>query len=779
MRLEDMVKSSADAVKVNPEVGKWLEELDSAFKREKAWRKDASHAIELYECGKRKESPFNILYSNTETLAPALYNNLPRPVVQRRFKDENPMGRACSQVVQRTLEFLIDNTLSSYTPFDSLMEEVVLSALVPGRGVVWFKYDAMIVQVPDPKKELPEAGEEAEGKEAPPAEERVAYETVCGELVPWDRFRCGYGKVWEEVPWIAREHYFTRTELVKNFGEVGNQVKLDVIPKSCSDGDKEDSSEGERVADAEGAKLARVYEIWDKESKMVRFLATGYPQDFVKSVEDPLGLSNFFPTPPPLHLFPKVSSMVPVTLYAAYEEQARELNRVSVRINKITDALRVRGFYDNTVEGIEKVLEAEDNTLIPAENVAALHDGKTLEKSIWLMPLNELITVLQQLYVQRQQVKQVIYEINGISDILRGASVASETATAQNIKNQWGTLRLKRLQKRVMVYARECLRIMAEVAVTKFSPKTLAAMTGLTYPTGQQKQQAGKIVAAARQAQAAGQQLPPPPPAALQFAALPSWEQLQQLLQDDLQRSYQIDIETNSTVDAEATEDKQNVGEFLNAVAQFMNGAAPLVEQGILPFETMKTLLLAVTRRYRFGPEVEDELKKMQPPQQASNTEAQQKELQKQTEEVKKQGEEVQSQRAEFEAHVREEMAKLKEAQAELDLNRKFALQEVEQAKKLAEREIQNELQLNETTSKAMQSAREEAIEIKLSAQQQEVEKQQKDLEGKKQAKAKEDESSAQALIQMLEKLLEGVNTPRTARKLPDGSWTTASDTKH
>lgn len=88
------------------------------------------------------------------------------------------------------------------------------------------------------------------------------------------------------------------------------------------------------------------------------------------------------------------------------------------------------------------------------------------------------------------------------------------------------------------------------------------------------------------------------------------------LLADDLQRNYHIDIETNSTVDAEATEDKQNLGEFLNAIAQFMNGVAPLVQQGVLPFDAAKAILLAVSRRYRFGPEVEDDLKKMQAPQQ-------------------------------------------------------------------------------------------------------------------------------------------------------------------
>jgi len=251
-----------------------------------------------------------------------------------------------------------------------------------------------------------------------------------------------------------------------------------------------------------------------------------------------------------------------------------------------------------------------------------MQQGQTLEKAIWLMPLEKLVAVLQQLYVQRQQVKQVIYEITGISDILRGASVASETATAQNIKNQWGTLRLKKMQKQVARYVRDCLRIMGEIAMTKFSQQTLSQMTGLQFPTAQQKQQAQAMLQQlqmqAQQPQVPGQP-PAPPPQILAAAQLPSWEEVMGLLANDLQRNYRIDIETNSTVDAEATEDKANMGEFLNAVAQFMNGVAPLVQQGTMPFDAAKSILLAVTRRYRFGPEVEDELKKMQPPQPQGN----------------------------------------------------------------------------------------------------------------------------------------------------------------
>ena len=619
---------TVEAAKADPKVRSWLTELDSARKRLKDYRKDASRVVKLYEGGKAAESPFNILYSNTETLAPALYNNLPRPVVQRRFKDDDPLGKVASDVARRSLEFLIDNELGTYTPFDDLMSQAVLEALVPGQGVTRFKYDASFAEQPEPNN--PTEGQEDETGEgeievekgeihAEPAEQ-VEYETVCGESVPWDRFLHGYAKQWKDVPWVAFEHFMTRDELVKNFGEeIGHRIPLNISGKETAnesdDGDRDD----DKLRDAEGVTLAHVFEIWDKETKMVRFLAPSYPQGFVKSVEDPLELSGFFPMPQPLMLFPKISSLAPVPLYTMYEEQAKELNRVTVRINKIVQALKVRGFYDSTLEGLDKVLSADDNVLIPAENVAAMQQGQTLEKAIWLMPLEKLIVVLQQLYAQRQQVKQVIYEITGISDILRGASVASETATAQNIKNQWGTLRLKKLQKQVSKYVRDCLRIMGEIAMTKFSQQTISQMTGLQFPTGEQKQQAQMLLQQAQAQQVPGQPPAQPPQQLLAMTQLPTWEDIMGLLANDLQRNYRIDVETNSTVDAEATEDKQNMGEFLNAIAQFMNGAAPLVQQGVLPFDAAKSILLAVTRRYRFGPEVEDDLKKMQAPQPQGN----------------------------------------------------------------------------------------------------------------------------------------------------------------
>lgn len=600
-----------------------LSEVKGALKREDKWRKAAREAVRIYEAGKEEENCYNILYSNTDTLLPALYNSLPRPQVERRFKDEDPMGLLASKVTERTLEYLLDTDLGDQGTFDDTMSDSVLSALVPGRAQVWVKYDATLVDKPLTlgENESEDEGEPGEALEnETPTYEAVEGESVCTEFVPWDRFIHGYGKRWQDVPWVGRIHVMTKAEVEDNFGvEVAAKVDF-TASASGTDKDEDDADRKER--ETTDARFATIYEIWHKRSKKVFFLCEGYPDAPLKVVDDPLKLSGFFPCPKPLLFVKKVSSLVPSTLYSTYAAQAKELDRVSQRINKIVLALKVRGMYDATVEGLDKVLEAEDNVLIPAVNVAALQQGQTLEKALWLVPIDKLINVLQQLYAQRQQVKQVIFEITGIADIMRGSSQASETLGAQKIKNQWGTLRLKRTQREVQRFARDLLRLMAEVAVTKLSAETLKKMTGLPLPLAAEKEQA-QATLQQLQAQPQPPQMPGQPPAPgpqippeVQMAAsLPSWEEILTILQDDIQRSYRIDIETNSTVDLDATEDKEDISELLNAIAQFFNGVGPMVQSGSLPFDGAKAMLLGVVRRFRFGKDVEEVLMKMQAPQ--------------------------------------------------------------------------------------------------------------------------------------------------------------------
>ena len=674
-------------------VREWFQEIADSRKREKTFRKKASEVTSIYEAEDSHKHQFNILFSNTETLQPALYNVTPRPVVKRRFNDKDPMGLEGARLGRRLLEFMLDNGDATYRSFDALMENAVLEALVPGRGVTRFKYDAEL----DPETQQP------------------LYEQVCGEEIPWDRFCHGYGKKWQDVPWIAIDHYMTRQELIDNFGEVGATIKLGVSSDGLQDSQPDKLFGGHTQKDAEGTDLAWVPEIWDKTSGEVLFLAEGHDR-VLKRVPDPLGLQGFFPCPQPLSFIAKVSSLTPIPPYQVYEAQAKELNIVTVRINAIVKALKVRGAYNSSIEGFDKILEAEDNIMVPIDNVAQM-EGAALDKALWLMPIEKLVTVLQQLYTQRSAIKQVIYELTGIADIMRGSSSASETLGAQKIKNQWGTLRMKRAQKLVARYARDSMRIMLEIGVSKLSPQTVLGMTGLKYPTKQEQAQAQAMVQeqqrmqqaqaqqAAMMAQVTGQQPPPPqppapPPPELQAKpSSPAIEDLLELLRNDQSRNYRIDVETNSTVDAEATEDKELVSEFLNAMAQFFNGVGPLIQSKTLPFEAAKGIMLAVAKRFRFEQDVEEHLQAMKEPEAPPNPDEGKQKL-----EAAKAEQEMKLQAAD--AQHSQELARMNAQSKQMDLQLKAA----EHKMKLEEltrkgQFLQLQYQLKEATLRAQVQA--------------------------------------------------------------------------
>lgn len=708
----------AETVKDRSEfVSNWLKELEKARKREKSFRDKGQKLVKIFEAAEGEKIPYNILYSNTETMLPALYNAMPRPTVSGRFQRKNDaLQRLAATVSERILKYLMDTNAMGYETFDSAMRQCTLEALVPGRGFLRVKYDAIFK--PTPKAEGDEGAlednEELDDKAEPKApEEVVDYESVCLETVPWDRLLHGYGRKWCDVPWISIEHQMSRTDLEAQFPETGHMVKVEDFSKGGADQPASESLFGSRTKESKGANLATVYEIWDKVSKKVIFISPGLPRGVLKEVDDPLELSGFFPGPEPMTMVPKLSGLCPVALYKLYEQQAEELNDITVRITKLTRALRLRGFFDSTISEMGKVLEANDNTLIPVSNAAQLQSqGIGMDKALWLVPLDPVVGALQQLYSQRVQVKSVIFEITGIADIMRGSSQASETLGAQEIKNQWGTLRLKKAQKETARFARDTLRLLLELAVTKLDAETIRSMTGLPFPTEEEKRQAkGEVQRAQMQASVYGS-APQIDPQTLAVAQSPSWDDILGLLRDDSLRQFSVDIETNSTVDAEATDDKKDMAELMNALAQFLNGVTPLVQEGTLPFEAAKSILQNLLRRFRMGGEVEDALMTMQPPQNQGIDPKAQEEFQKAQEKLKQD-------EAAFTEQLQAEKLKLAQAQADLDMQAKqLAMQHEFNQKELAMQQQFNQQILDLQKREAEQSVafKVEAGKQKLSA---------------------------------------------------------------
>lgn len=537
------------------------------------------------------------------------------------------MGKAASQAATRVLEFLLDTNIDGYETFDEGMKSATLDALLPGRGITAVKYDAELEDMGEGETQADPADEvEDEAQDTEEPDKYKKSELVCLDSKSWNRVYFGYAKKWSLVPWIAYEMEIDKEE-AKRIG-IADSILAEMtftIPEKDGDDDEDDeNNRGER-------KVACIYQIWDKEGeRKIRYVSAQYKKDYLKVDDDPLQLTGFFNCPKPLQFLEKSNDLLPVSLYKLYENQAKELNELTRRITLLTRAIKAKAIYDTALgDDIKNLVEAEDNDLVPAVNESSLAAEKGFANAIWFWPIEQLANVLQILVATRDQCKNVIYEITGISDILRGSTVASETATAQKIKSQWGSLRLKRQQKEVQRYARDLLRMMLEIAAYKFSPETWAKMTGLPFlldaklnelqsvAQGLQMQiQQQQMMAPPMQ----GQPPAPPSPQAQQLQQIqqqlqtPQWSQVLAMLQDDLQRAYRVDIETNSTIEAEATEDKEQMGEVMAAMGQALNGLTPLVTAGTLPFQAAQAMILTIVRRFRFGPDVEDMIKSMKQP---------------------------------------------------------------------------------------------------------------------------------------------------------------------
>lgn len=323
--------------------------------------------------------------------------------------------------------------------------------------------------------------------------------------------------------------------------------------------------------------------------------------------DDPLSLTGFFPVPQPLYTTEDPSSLIPVPDYEIYSVLAGDLERTTKRIIHLTKAIKVAGIYDASLPELQNLYGDGDARLEPSQNVMALIERGGLEKAIWFAPIEPIIIALRDLYQHREVIKQAIYEITGVSDIMRGQTMASETATAQQIKGQWGSLRLQRRQRDVQRFARDMLRLSVEVMAERFSPETLTMMTGLQYPTNEQRM-------LAQQVQAQGGQLPPE---MAEILSRPTWDDLLQVMRNDLILSYRIDIETDSTIAPDAAAEQQAMAELMAGVSNFVATIGPAVASGYLPMDVAKSLLLMAVRRFKAGPAIEGEIEKIQqPPQQ-------------------------------------------------------------------------------------------------------------------------------------------------------------------
>ncbi|WP_427351143.1 hypothetical protein [Erwinia amylovora] len=518
-----------------------------------------------------RDREMQLFWANLEVLKPSIYSRPPVPVVTPRFKDRRPVPRMASELLERTatVNFELED-------FDVVMREVRDDLALLSRGSIWLRYEAK-------------------------SKDNELREKVCIEHKNRRDFAHDPARYWKDVDWVAARAWLTRAEMRKRFLKTSGKAYQDAEFGYVTDDNQ----------NHDGTKKAGVWEIWCKSANRVLWVVPGV--DVCLDEDEPhLSLEGFFPCPRPAYGTRQRNSLIPVPDLLFYRDQLEEINEITARISSLTEAVRLRGFYPSGAGEIGDAVQAavknqSDNVvLVGVSNWAMIGGGAAADMIVWL-PLEKVVAAIQQLISMRQQLISDVYEITGLSDIMRGSTNPNETLGAQTLKSQYGSVRVRDRQEELVRIARDTVRIAAEIMAENFQKRTFLEMSQLdiksnadvskevkpledqlktimrelqqaqTDPEIQQMvkanpEQAQQIM---QQAQQQAQQLQGQIAQAKKQVTI---EQILDFLRDERIRPFVLDIETDSTIQPNEDAEKQRRTEFVGALTTVLSQLAPLVQ---------------------------------------------------------------------------------------------------------------------------------------------------------------------------------------------------------
>lgn len=508
---------SEDAAKGMDLGTRWKEEIASAKRWLQPWH-DSAHKIlkRLKDKSERAdgERRVNLFTAEFLTKKAVLYGKTPQASVSRRWKDPaDDLARVAGEMLsrhlnddissgddgyERALGYVLENRLSvglgqarvryeveteeETNEPTTKMAEGEESALGMGVDVSFSTDDAMGSRGMGVSARMPDSRPAASATDADvvapsPLVERKATEAVKVDYVYWGDFLYSPCKYWEVARWVAFGNDMGQKALKARFNKAKFptvRVEGDKVPL-----DTNNTSEQKDGQPPPPWARARIWEIWDREEKRVVWMTDG---GLVLDVQDdPLGLSGFFPCPRPLLGLTTTDELIPRPDFSLAEDLYTDLDTLSTRMHLLRTALRVVGLYnaDNT-DLAELINDSAENRMVPVKNWAMFGEKGGMEGAVQFFPIEDVANALVALSGEFDKLKEQLYEVTGMSDILRGqGSAVQTTASEQRIKAQFGSARLQAVQDEFARFATDLQKLKAEVVARQFEPEEIVRASNM------------------------------------------------------------------------------------------------------------------------------------------------------------------------------------------------------------------------------------------------------------------------------------------------------------
>jgi hypothetical protein len=574
----------------------WLAMLAHARRQFEAYHDKCDSIDKLFADLERmaaldRSREFQMFWANIQVLGPSIYSRPPVPAVTARFNNNDPVVRNAAEFLERSVAVAFD-----MTTIDDVMKHCRDDLVMSARAVPWVTYEP----------------------------ETKPYESVC--IVHTDRrdFLHEPARYWYEVGWVAKRAFLTKREARKRFQKHSG----DLYQKAAYEIQKDENGNDN------GLLKAGFWEIWSKTQNKVVWVSEGCDQ-VLDQGKPHLKLEGFFPCPRPAYSTLQRRTLIPVPDFVFYKDQLEEINELTNRIAALSEALKVRGFYPAGMGDISDAIEAAmkstlpNQVLVPVSDWAMMGDQSLKDMIVWV-PLADIAQAITGAVAIRKQLIEDVYQITGMSDIMRGATDPNETLGAQQLKSQYGSIRIRDRQEELIRMARDLVRIVAEIMAEEFSPKTLASMAQMDLmtdsdvrkqiaPLDAQLLQITRDIKAAQsdpEVAAMAQQDPEKAQQVIEAAKAKAGEISQQIdelqqtvtleqvtdfLQDEKIRPFILDIETDSTIAPDENAQKQRVTEYLGAMGSLLSQALPAVQQLPQAAPMLAEMIRFAQKQFRVG----------------------------------------------------------------------------------------------------------------------------------------------------------------------------------
>ena len=534
----------------------WSEELKASQKAREKWHKQGNKIVKRYLDARstqvdgiadKTNIPFrlNLFHSNVNTIKSMLYGNVPQVDVSRRYADSNDdVARVAAEAVERLLN---NDIAENGQEYDTVLRSTLLDRLLPGLGCARVRYEF--------ETETTEIEIIKDGQLVLEESEEVTEESAPCDYFYWGDVLWGWGRNFSELPWLAYRSFLTKDE-VKARGEAWEEIADDLTYKKQLPTEEKDGTSDPDMASV--WQKAEIWEIWDKEARKVHYVSiTGGVDKVIETKADPLELKQFFPSPPFFLANPTTSLYQPTPDFTLAQDLYNEIDLLQTRISILTTAVKAVGVYDSSAEGIERIFtEGTDNTLIPVSNWALFGEKGGLAGAIDWVPLNDIVNALEKLRQIRDETIGLLYQVTGMSDIMRGDAGQYEGVGQTELKAKMGSIRIQALQDEFAQFASDLLQLKYEVIARHFEPRTIAKMANMEYtmdalgPDGQPSPEGQKLIADAIN-----------------------------LIKHPDEARLRVVIRPESVAMVDYAQLKGERTDYLNALSTFMQSSAPLMEQ--------------------------------------------------------------------------------------------------------------------------------------------------------------------------------------------------------